>query len=336
MKRIAWLDLAKGITIFFVVLVHVLEGIYKTGQYRQFNFFAEATMGILFTFVMPVFFALSGFVYKPVSGFKSLLASLKKKIISLGVPYIIFSVIYVMLQHLGTDVHHLNSWQDLAHIGVLPIGYLWYLYVLFFVFVLVGLLSILNISPILQLTIYLLLLVLSLSQTIHLPYILQGVCMWTSSFYIGYLLKKKPLMLHDRLLFIMSVALFALGCIVQANFGGSTWFVTDMMTPTDVLAKLSSIPLFLYLFSHIKFGSVGNYFTDCGRYSLIIYLVHAPAASVIRIALQKLGLESYVLLVFLTLISAWCISLLVVRLVQNIPWLSLVFNPYQYPHRKQK
>ena len=86
MKRIAWLDLAKGITIFFVVLVHVLEGIYKTGQYRQFNFFAEATMGILFTFVMPVFFALSGFVYKPVSGCKELLAGLKKKIISLGVP----------------------------------------------------------------------------------------------------------------------------------------------------------------------------------------------------------------------------------------------------------
>ncbi|GMA67576.1 hypothetical protein GCM10025884_12030 [Leuconostoc gelidum subsp. gelidum] len=65
-KRIMWLDFAKGITVFLVVIVHVVEGIYKTEMYHQYDTFSEITMGLLFTIVMPIFFALSGYVYNPV------------------------------------------------------------------------------------------------------------------------------------------------------------------------------------------------------------------------------------------------------------------------------
>jgi len=97
-KRIMWLDFAKGITVFLVVIVHVVEGIYKTGMYHQVDIFSEITMGLLFTIVMPIFFALSGYVYKPIQSGQQFFEKTKNKFWGLGIPYIVFSIIYVMLQ----------------------------------------------------------------------------------------------------------------------------------------------------------------------------------------------------------------------------------------------
>ncbi|MFR8086404.1 MAG: acyltransferase family protein, partial [Leuconostoc gelidum] len=126
-KRIMWLDFAKGITVFLVVIVHVVEGIYKTEMYHQYDTFSEITMGLLFTIVMPIFFALSGYVYKPVQNGQEFFKKTRNKLFRLGMPYIIFSIIYVVLQHISPGVHSLNSWHDLLQIYVMPVGYLWYL-----------------------------------------------------------------------------------------------------------------------------------------------------------------------------------------------------------------
>ena len=93
-KRIMWLDFAKGITVFLVVVVHVVEGIYKTEMYPQYDVFSEMTMGLLFTIVMPIFFALSGYVYQPVQNSQDFLKKIMNKLFRLGMPYIIFSIIY--------------------------------------------------------------------------------------------------------------------------------------------------------------------------------------------------------------------------------------------------
>ncbi|KRM21032.1 hypothetical protein FC90_GL001567 [Latilactobacillus graminis DSM 20719] len=41
--------------MFFVVLGHVLKGIYETGNYSKYNLFLEIILMVIFTFVMPVF-----------------------------------------------------------------------------------------------------------------------------------------------------------------------------------------------------------------------------------------------------------------------------------------
>ena len=332
-QRIAWLDFAKGVTIFLVVFVHVIEGLYKTGQFPAYQVFSEMTMGLLFTVVMPVFFALSGFVYSPPKNVKHYFASLLKKLVSLGVPYVVFSIIYVAMQHVAADVHHLNSWQDLAHIYAMPIGYLWYLYVLFFVFAFVGMLSLLRLSMFSQMCIYLAGLVLVISQTIVLPYVISSLLMWTSSFYLGYIFKQHPHWLNHRVVYYVSGLVFVASLIWQMQQGGQ-WFETDMMNITDVFSKFASIPVFLYLYQKTPQGKLTNNLTTCGRYSLIIYLVHAPMASIGRVLLLKVGLHQYIALVILILIFAWATSLLVVYMTKKIPMLSLIFNPLGYARLK--
>lgn len=328
-KRILWLDLAKGLTIFLVVFVHVVEGIYKTNQFPQYHWFSEIALGLLFTIVMPVFFALSGYVYKPMSTRKLLIKSLAKKFVNLGVPYVIFSVIYVGLQHVGSEVHQLSTWQDLLRIYSVPIGYLWYLYVLFFIYILVGIMYLLKVPVLLQIVIYAILLLLNLEQVITMPYVLDSLCMWTISFYIGYILKENSHMLNSTWLFIFSLVVFSLGILWQVHYG-NPWYDTNMMSQTDFIAKLASIPLFLYLFSHIKLGVVGQYFIKYGQYSLIIYLIHAPVASIGRVLLLKLGIQNYFVLIILTLIFSWSISLFTVFIARQVKLVDIIFNPYQY------
>lgn len=328
-KRILWLDLAKGFTVFLVVLVHVIEGIYKTNQFQQYNWFSEMIMGLLFTVVMPIFFALSGYVYKALPTSKLLIKSLVHKLVSLGIPYIIFSVIYVSLQHMGSEVHQLSTWQDLGRIYAVPIGYLWYLYVLFFIYVLVGMMSLLKVPVFLQIGIYSILLLLNLEHVITMPYAFDRLFMWTISFYLGYFFKENPTILNRRGLFIFSLTIFALGLIWQFQHG-DPWYDTNMMTRTDFIAKLASVPLFLYLFPHVKLGKVGKYFIKYGRHSLIIYLIHAPVASIVRVLLIKIGVQHYFLLVILTFIFAWLISVSAVYIAQKVKWIDIIFNPYQY------
>ena len=136
MKRITWIDFGKGFTIIFVLLAHIIMGIYSTGLYPDHNQFYYYSSWILFLFIMPVFFALSGFLYRSPNNLNEYLRMIRKKGIGLLLPYVIFSIIYVTLQHFS-KVNHLFSWDSLFTIFIEPISYLWFLYALFLVFLII-------------------------------------------------------------------------------------------------------------------------------------------------------------------------------------------------------
>ena len=89
-KRVGWLDYGKGILILSVVLVHTIGSLYKTGQFPAAMMGLEMAQRILFMFVMPVFFAISGYLFKPSTDWRQYLMGLGKKLVMLGVPYIVF------------------------------------------------------------------------------------------------------------------------------------------------------------------------------------------------------------------------------------------------------
>ena len=63
--RISWIDFGKGFTIFLVVVAHTFSGIYTNNIYSDgFNTVIEVLGESLFLFIMPVFFSLSGYLYK--------------------------------------------------------------------------------------------------------------------------------------------------------------------------------------------------------------------------------------------------------------------------------
>jgi fucose 4-O-acetylase-like acetyltransferase len=326
-KRIEWIDFGKGITILFVMLVHVIEGVYKTSGYENYDSISKILMAIIFTFIMPVFFALSGYLYHGSNNVRTYLTGLGKKAVNLFIPYIIFSVVYVVLQHFGGNVNNLYSWNSLIYIFEKPIGYLWFLYVLFFIFVFVGFLDLLNMGVYAQLIIYLLSFIAS--QVINMPYIFRSTLTWVICFYVGYLLKNITINWENKKILIILVVLLCIGCIYQYN-GNTDWFHTNVLSLNNFITKIISIPIAFYYFNHKKNTTFFRYFKGLGKYSLIIYLVHAPVTSIIRVLLLRIGFTNYFVLILGISVITWFISLFVCWLSNRYTLIDAVFSPYKY------
>ena len=99
-NRIAWIDAAKGIGIFLVVLGHALPE-------------SHVAATIIWTFHMPLFFFLSGLTGRPwAPGTSTTIANGLK---NLAVPYLFFSLIAILLfLSLKGDVTSIVSWRNLA------------------------------------------------------------------------------------------------------------------------------------------------------------------------------------------------------------------------------
>jgi fucose 4-O-acetylase-like acetyltransferase len=86
-ERLQWLDIAKGIGILLVVVGHM-------GSYFDFSH-ANMLVQAIYLFHMPLFFILSGYVFKPDADW----AFIKARVKSLLVPYFAYlGIIFVVLQ----------------------------------------------------------------------------------------------------------------------------------------------------------------------------------------------------------------------------------------------
>jgi fucose 4-O-acetylase-like acetyltransferase len=95
--RIEWLDIAKGIGIIFVIFAHVIT-------------ISPALLNYIYSFHMPLFFFISGYVFSDTK-YKTLKSFAKKKAQTLLIPYAAFSIFsflyWVLIQiRMGDDIKH--------------------------------------------------------------------------------------------------------------------------------------------------------------------------------------------------------------------------------------
>ena len=116
-KRIHYLDYAKGIAIILVVLGHIFSG----GNIKTY----------IYSFHMPLFFIISGYLFN-YSNVKSFKEFINKKIKAYLIPYVTFSIInilgYYLLSGLSLIVLRNNLLETIIFCGI---GALWFLPILF-------------------------------------------------------------------------------------------------------------------------------------------------------------------------------------------------------------
>ena len=118
--RIEVIDIAKAITIFLVIVGHS-TGNFDTPLFRR----------VLYSFHMPLFFILAGMSVKPVkvSGVKAWRAFLRKNILALIAPYIIWALIYAPFDFGNFPLLIYASHETITEAGTLTS--LWYLHSFF-------------------------------------------------------------------------------------------------------------------------------------------------------------------------------------------------------------
>ena len=136
MNRIVFIDVAKAICIILVVIGHF----FPDGSPEWYI----ALHDIIYTFHMPLFMFVSGYVYIATKRQITYGAFISKKIKRLMVPYIVTSVIVITIKILtqgGLNVEHPVTALSYLRIFYLPeAGYfLWFIWALWWMFILIPL-----------------------------------------------------------------------------------------------------------------------------------------------------------------------------------------------------
>jgi fucose 4-O-acetylase-like acetyltransferase len=127
-ERQQWIDVARGIGIFLVVLGHVNRGLVVAGIVPETNLFL-ATDHAIYAFHMPLFFLLAGLtirlqMHKPTQ-------VVVWRLLLIVYAYILWSTVQLILQvNFSHQVNHPASLPDIERSLYQPIGQFWFLYAL--------------------------------------------------------------------------------------------------------------------------------------------------------------------------------------------------------------
>lgn len=135
-SRELWPDMVKVIACCLVVLCHFAQSMVKAGFMSDDAFYKWFQMTV-YTFHVPLFFICSGFLYQKLSCVVSVGAwwlNVRKKAISLGIPYCVFTLLTLVMKSLAGDLANSAEIGPLQTLLFHPTAPYWFLYTLFFVF----------------------------------------------------------------------------------------------------------------------------------------------------------------------------------------------------------
>lgn len=332
-QRVTWIDLAKGLTILLVVFGHVIIGLFDSHVYTgtiqsQLLVWVQA----IYLFHMPVFFALSGYFFTACQTPNDFLARIKKRSISIGVPYVAFSLILLIMFQIGGNAVRLSTdWQALFNIWQQPIGPLWFLYVLFGVIVANSALSLIVKDIRIHLVIALILAVIANLWVIPI-YAIQRILIWSPFFLLGAYFRKYPIKgtwQHFGILAGIYVSY-----LVIWQFTNPTTRVSYNAPGLTGLLMIIAIVLAFMLFPQLSQKThLGDRFNHIGQQSLGIYLLHVPIVSATRIFLFHFGYQNILTHVVIGFIAGWFGSLLILR---YLPLIDYILYPLNFIPKKKK
>ena len=321
MERNVLVDRLKGYACFLVLFGHVIMGIRLAGIDIP-NFFGGMEK-FIWSFHVALFLFLSGVVYKVTGEWKNKKTKsgfILYKLYTLGIPYIAFSVVYILINSLVGESNTGFEVSDILYIWKTPVAQYWYLYALFFLFCIWTVFS-------------------------------EKIKNWQITFIvvlIGYLapLFRIPLGCMDVVFY--SALAFGIGTFVDFNriTKLSSWFkwliVLMHIVTGSLLVLLNKIeaPLIkeiMILFgicSSIVFVSmlqslkpVSRFLDFINKYSFQIYLLHTIFTAGIRIILLRMNITQWWSHVILGTVCGLVFSVLAAKIAKKSKFLNFFFFP---------
>lgn len=273
-RREIWIDIAKGIGIIAVVAGH-------TG----FDFFHH----YFFWFHMPLFFILSGYLYKPVNNRPSLISWIKRRTKQLLIPYISFGLLISLLIYMGNGNHSLliNNILNLLYSGQqvkLIFTVFWFILTLYITQLLFALLNYYFKDKTLLIIVFLCYCAaqfISHMPLISLPWNADVALISIAYYSIGFYSKKFfPRYINNLYLFI---SLFIImGILALADRLGFIYYVLDMKAKLythpilDVIIPVATVILICQVSYWLSRFPVSRFFLILGTSSLTIMYLHRP------------------------------------------------------------
>ena len=333
-KSFTWIDYTKVFAIICVVATHLFMSFEQLGWVKKSDAYYSIPLQISLVLSVQLFFVCSGFLYQQfrkdttVKGhFKNVL----NKLIALGVPYIIFTTISIVIKNVFASSVNREATPILKTLFIKPMAPYWYLYVLFVFFLIIPcvndkrkIYAIFAVSVILKLAYVFI--------PIKLPYVFMQIVSNSIWFTFGMLLTNIKLK-YNLLEKVICIVLGFTGVSLSIYFFRNTNETKTVRFAISILLVLFC----LYLFMWISKGSDGRIVSRLRNYVLPVFLMHTIFAAGARIAMLKVGIRAMPIHIFVGLIASFALPMLVYMFVKNKWYLLIFIEPLKaWKMRKQK
>ena len=323
--RERWVDNVKALACALVVLGHFSQSMVKAGIVAPDDVYAWFQMTI-YTFHVPLFFICSGYLYQrytTVDSLDSWWGNVKKKLIVLGVPYVVFTIATLALKVLAGDGANSPASSIFVTLLLDPTAPYWYLYTLFFLFAL---------TPTAQNKRHALLMLLmalalkmgSLFGAVEgLPFFIKSVT-------------------SNGIWFAAGICLSSLN--MRERLGTNAVKVGTLFLPLSIWAyAFCDSPILEFIIGCLACafvvscalncpcnGHLQGVFDCCARYTMPVYLMHTIFAAGMRVALIRLGVSSSVLHVILGITVSFIGPAMAMIILSHLKPLDFIVYPNLY------
>lgn len=324
--RIEWLDSLKGFAIFLVVVGHVILGYIRAETFTEYQWSLQFVYDVIYSFHMPLFFLISGFLYKLTWARKNsgLLKKISNKFLNMVPMYLLFSVVFWLSKYYATLYGNIQmsdhfNLVDLMHIYIAPLSYLWFLYVLIWLFVAIPIFESI-IKPTIVFIIFLCLYffmppVHGLLKIINL--IIYGGVYFT----LGSVL----CMYKDQLRTIICNKLNGIG-FISIVLAAITFPYIEVHNILKFICAISGsvfLSILFFKFKNIKWVTIWNI---CGRYSLGIYILHLYFSGPLRTIFKYLSIDNIMVCLILSCMISTIVPIFIVKFFDRYKITSWVFG----------
>lgn len=295
----------------------------------------------IYYFHMPLFFIISGFLfgYKEIdrileNGASYQIGFMIKKLVSLGIPYLLFSSVYIVLNSILNKVVSTNSTASLSNILSLPwkpVAHYWFLLVLIIFFLVIGficrqrkcyeiLIFLFVVGTITSIVVQPTKSDLIMKMCKNAPYFIGGILLGYKYNYIIGIIKKYWIhftVISTAMFFILTQVLsnvsflVAQVCLVSMAYCGSIAF-------SGIIVWLSN-----------RCSGINNIFTEIGNKSWYIFLIHSYFTAFVRAVMGKIFPTTGCLPIELIAgtVVPICAGLFVAYVCQKVQFFNYFFYP---------
>lgn len=322
MERDKLADLLKGYACLLVIIGHVMVGIQNCGISVP-NYFS-VTVKFIWSFHIDLFMFLSGYVFSITGGVLSKggrTAFLLNKLMSLGVPYLIFSCLYIAVNSITPGVNNSSSLSDIVRIWYKPIAQYWFIFALFWIFAVWTVVTKFVRNNIAVTAFMYAVFIICKCFKINLG-LLDSSFNCVLAFGLGACKKTLNISAVPKVLRVFTVVfhIAAAVMLIKSNLY-SKLFIDDFLT---VFGIFSSVCL-ISLISEIP--PVSSSLSFICKYSFPLYLMHTFFTAGARIVLLRAGVSSIPLHLMAGIAAGILFPVVAAKIAQRSPYLNFFFYP---------
>lgn len=340
LKRYLWVDNLKLFACLLVVVGHLYMSMMAGGWISENDVLYCWPIQTIYTFHVPLFFVCSGFLYQATVSvdnwnIKNHIGNIKKKAIALGVPYVTFSVITLLLKNVFSAEVHNAATPFMKTLLIEPIAPYWYLYTLFLLFCLIPPATGVKKGKIL-------ILMFELAAIVKIVYIFcladKGMPdlvakVMTSAiwFCMGMLIAEFSLK-KNKTISALLVGSFLVACFLS-------YFVyrtPNENAKTQFFFACIFVVSITYFFQSKEKYKVNGWVSHSVKYFMPVYVLHTIVAAGVRTVLLRLGIYSGVIHFIMGVGVSIFVPVLIYDIAEKYWWLQFWFEPIKSIKKKNK